>query len=231
MKPLIAITPQTGKDSNDYVCKEHYVAGILRAGGIPVILPFTEDAEDIEQIVHRFDGLLLAGGPDFDPALYGEEKMPQCGRIFPIRDGFELKMIPAWLKSGKPVLAICRGMQALNIAQGGTLYQDIPTQIPSEICHQMTEVSNKTIHSVDISPDTPLFSVFGKEKVMVNSYHHQSVKTLGDGFVVMARAQDGVIEAMYRPDHKFCLALQWHPERLEDADTALLFKTFIAAAK
>lgn len=231
-KPIIGITPQIDAIDAGYAASANYMNAIINAGGIPVILPLAKSESDIVQITQMCDGLLLAGGPDFDPALFGEDKLPECGEICPDRDEFELRLISSWLGSGKPILAICRGIQALNIARRGTLYQDIPTQICSEICHRMTEVSNKTIHAVDISLDTPLFSIYGKKKkVMVNSYHHQSVKSLGEGFAVMARAEDGVIEAMYLPYHKFCLALQWHPERLEDADTAKLFKAFIKACE
>ncbi len=226
-KPIIGITPQLN-DSGDIVSRPGYIECIKRAGGFPIILPFEEN---IDQTVDLCDGFLLAGGPDFDPVLFGEEKLSCCGNISPQRDEYELRLISAALASGKPILGICRGVQALNVALGGTLYQDLPTQKPSSVCHRMTVVGSDVIHSVDILEGSPLRALLNTDRTMVNSYHHQSIKNLGRGLEITAVAEDGVIEGVSLSNHPFCHGLQWHPERLENKDTERIFAALIRACK
>jgi putative glutamine amidotransferase len=137
------------------------------------------------------------------------------------------------LASGKPILGICRGGQLINVALGGTLWQDLPSQFPSEIHHVQKEEKFATSHSVSILPDTPLAAITGKNRITANSFHHQAAHKLGEGLRVMALADDGVVEAMYLPGHPFLWALQWHPERIYDidADARALFTSFIEACK
>ena len=162
-KPIIGITPQMN-DSGDYICRPHYIDCVLKAGGMPVVLPL----DNVENAVEICDGFLFAGGPDIDPEIYGEEKMDCCGKICAPRDQYELELLPAALQSRKPILAICRGIQVLNVALGGTLYQDLPTQKPSNICHQMKVVSSDVIHGIEIGEGTPLMNLLQKNCTMVN---------------------------------------------------------------
>ena len=226
-KPMIGITPQINEEG-DYLCREHYIKCIMQAGGIPVILPLEES---VDQTVEFCDGFLLSGGPDFHPNLFKEEKLKCCGNINSKRDMYELALIPAVLARKKPILGICRGIQALNVSLGGTLYQDLPTQKPSSVCHSMSVVNDDVIHSVDIIDGTPLNSLLKTNQTMVNSYHHQSIKNLGRGLEVSAVAADGVIEGVFLRDYPFCQGVQWHPERLKNTDSFYIFASLISAAK
>ena len=227
-KPIIGITPQLNAENGDYVCRLHYMNCVVRAGGFPILLPM---CEDMTQALEICDGFIFAGGPDVDPRIYGEVVMDCCGKISAPRDRYELQLISSVLQAGKSMMAICRGVQVLNVALGGTLYQDLPTQKPSEVCHQMTAVSNKTIHRVDILRDTPLYQLLAKDELMVNSYHHQSIKDLGGDLKIAAMSEDGIVESVYLPTHPFCLGLQWHPERLENEDTERIFRAMIEASE
>lgn len=221
-KPLIGITPQLN-ENGDYVCRHHYIDCVLKAGGMPLVLPL----DDVESAVDLCDGFLFSGGPDIDPQIFGEEKLECCGRISAPRDQYELSLLPVVLQRSKPILAICRGIQVLNVALGGTLYQDLPAQRPSGVCHRMTVVSSDVIHGIEIIDNTPLRNLLGREHTMVNSYHHQAIKDLGDGLDIAALSEDGVIEGVYLTTQPFCLGLQWHPERLEGADTDRIFRALV----
>lgn len=231
-KPIIGMTPLVDRTAGMVMMLHTYTESILDAGGIPMVLPLTEEEKDIEQILKVCDGFVFTGGHDIDPELYGEEKL-DCVGPCKERDDFEMRLLPKAIESGKPVLAICRGMQLLNVALGGSLYQDIPTQLPSQVEHRMSPASDKVIHEISIVDETPLMDIVGKKCIMVNSYHHQCVKKLGDELEVMAYAPDDIIEGVYMPEKKFVVAVQWHPERIykNHEDNKKLFEAFIKAVE
>lgn len=244
-KPIIAITPNFKPDLNqdfkpqESLCcvKETYLNCIGLAGALPVILSCTEHSfsgkSDFEQLAQCFDGFLFSGGTDLHPGLFGEEVLECCGEIIPERDNFELPLMLEAIRANKPVLGVCRGMQLLNVALGGTLYQDIPTQIkPSvKIHHQQPEPYTKAVHKVNIIKGTPLDDLVHMEQLNVNSVHHQAIKALAPSLRSMAVAGDGIIEAVYRMDKNFVMGVQWHPEFLgmEDAPSEKIFSAFVDA--
>ena len=232
MRPIIGITPEiaeNGKVSLNYA----YTHAIETAGGIPLVLPCTEDEALLDQLTALCHGFVFSGGEDIDPVRYGEEKLPQCGEQALRRDAFDLAMFEKALASGKPILGICRGSQLINVALGGTLWQDLPSQQPSDIRHVQQEGQFEHSHSVNILPGTPLAAATGKERLTINSFHHQAAKALGKGLQVMATADDGTVEATWLPEHRFLWSIQWHPERLSDidADARAIFGSFIDACK
>jgi putative glutamine amidotransferase len=204
---------------------------ILNAGGIPIVLPLTEDDEVIAASIGRIDGLLLAGGVDIDPQLYGEEPLPGLGQVTPDRDVWELKLTREAMRRSIPIFAICRGSQMLNVAAGGTLYQDLASQKPGALQHSQKAPRDHLSHSVNAERDTLLHRIVGQERFTVNSFHHQAVKQLAPGFRATAWAADGVIEAYEQPDSPFVLGVQWHPENLARSrePARRLFAAFIEA--
>ncbi|MBR3765430.1 MAG: gamma-glutamyl-gamma-aminobutyrate hydrolase family protein [Clostridia bacterium] len=210
-----------------------YPDALLRAGGTPLLLPQTGDASAVARYAQLIDGLLLSGGDDIDPARYGEAQSWSCGDICPQRDEFELALCREVLRLGKPIFGICRGIQLLNVALGGTLYQDLKSEWPGSLAHQQHQKPEYTSHPVSIVSDTQLQHILETDMLAVNSHHHQAVKELAPELRVSALSPDGVIEAVEHMQLPFCLAVQWHPERLawrpgQDAHTAL-FRAFVEA--
>ena len=177
--------------------------------------------------------LLLSGGPDVDPVLYGEEKLPCCGEILAVRDAMELSLFRKALKSGLPVLGICRGLQVMNVALGGTLYQDIATQLPGAIKHPCYDTPRDKVHEVTVTEHSRLHRITGLARIGVNSRHHQGVKKLADSLKATAYSEDGLIEAFECPAEKFVMAVQWHPESLSDRypEAQAIFNAFAEACK
>lgn len=211
-----------------------YVESIRRAGGEP--LEVGADDESPEQILARVDGVMLTGGGDVDPDLYGE---PRHGSFDPAesgRDEFELALSRAAVAAGVPFLAICRGMQLLNVAMGGSLVQDIPTQVPGALEHSVPEPRYHVAHDVWVAKGSRLAGLIAEhledgETCAVNSRHHQSVARIAPGFEVTATSPDGVVEAMEKPGASFCVAVQWHPENFwRTGEFRSLFEGFVAAA-
>ena len=231
MKPMIAIVSLYDETKESYWMLPGYAQGLEEAGASPVILPLTQDAESLRRFADTFDGFVFPGGHDVDPALYGQTPSEKCGVICPERDGMEREFFPLALATGKPMLGICRGIQLFNVMLGGDLYQDILTECPSDVEHHETPPYDKVAHSVTIEPGTPLFEAVGVRDMAVNSYHHQGIKNLGKGVAVAAKAPDGMVEAVYLPEHKFALAVQWHPEfsRLSDENSRKIFQAFVDA--
>lgn len=212
----------------DYVNRD-YVKSVRQAGGAPVILPAVDEEDVVRAQVEVLDGLILSGGWDMEPQLYGEEPMWQQGFTFPEVDCFYLKAIWAAVEMGKPVFGICKGIQAVNVAFGGTLYQDIPAQLENTVKHNQSAPREYGTHSVRIEKDSFLGECL-PEVMQINSFHHQSVKRLADGFRVVARAGDGVIEGIERLEGSFMAAVQWHPEMMAshaNAEMMGLFEHFI----
>ena len=238
-KPIIGISSSVIVDNSGsfagykraYVNKD-YVDAVIRAGGIPLIIPFSTDEEVIISQAQLIDGLILSGGHDIDPYNYGQEPSQKIGETFPERDTYEMILLEESKKRGIPILGICRGFQLINVAAGGTLYQDL-SLIPGNILKH-NQVSNPTLktHKIEIKENSFISSIFGKE-TMVNSFHHQAVDKVADDFIVVARASDGVVEAIEHKTYKFLVAVQWHPEMLavECEKARELFVRFIEEAR
>ena len=210
-----------------------YATAIESAGGLPLLLPYTERADTVARFVTLCDGFFFTGGVDIHPSRYGQAVSPACGDVQALRDTLEFAVWEQVLPTGKPILGVCRGAQLINVALGGTLYQDVPTERPSDIAHRQTEGKFEYSHDVVIVEDTPLHRLCGQSRMRGNSFHHQAIRTLGQGLEVMAHAEDGVIEAVWLPSHPYLRAYQWHPERLyrKDEYNRTLFDEFISASK
>lgn len=233
-KPLIGITfdaPQPGGYSRYpwYALRENYCTSIINAGGIP--FPLVHELDLIEPYLSMVDGLLITGGGhDIDPALYGEEELHPTVKLSSRRTRFEIDIVRKALGQNLPVLGICGGEQALNVALGGTLIQHIPDVIPQALEHMQPHCRHEPSHEVTIKEGTLLSRIVGQEALMVNSVHHQAVKDPAPGVIVNALAPDGVIEGIEAPAHKFCLGVQWHPEFTITSQEHTLFLAFIEAA-
>ncbi len=227
-RPIIGVSPLWDGDKSSIWMLPNYMNGITQAGGIPIILPLRADRAAICEVINMCDGILLTGGQDVNPRLYGEEMIDGvvCSEE---RDHMEQMVLECALEQSKPILGICRGIQFLNVYFGGTLYQDLPTQHPSPIGHSMKHPYDSAAHEVSIVCDTPLYALIGRDAISVNSLHHQAVKSVADGLLPMAISSDGLVEALYHPDYRFLWALQWHPEYsyLVDSDSCKIFEVFI----
>ncbi|MFP4395968.1 MAG: gamma-glutamyl-gamma-aminobutyrate hydrolase family protein [Anaerolineales bacterium] len=242
MRPLIGITGRKDSSARLHHAPMHavgttYTHAIRHVGGAPVILPPTLAAADWVTLLARLDGLLLTGGEDVAPSYYGQGEEPGLGGVDQVRDQSELGLVKAWLEArqNRPLLAICRGHQVLNVALGGALYQDIATHIPAALDHAYSpgRPMEQLVHSVKIAPESRLAQILGATTLQVNSAHHQAVKTPGEGLAVVARAPDGVIEATELPTHPFALSVQWHPEAMVKLSASMwpLFEAFVQAVK
>ena len=203
--------------------------GLEDAGAVPVILPLTASEAVLKQISGVFDGFLFTGGGDLDPVMYGQVKADYCGEICEPRDKMESYLFrEAVMNQKKPALGICRGIQLFNVMLGGSLYQDIPAEFSKEIDHLAGPPYDVHVHGVRLLPESPLCKLVGKERIDVNSNHHQSINRLAEGLQVMALADDGVVEAVYMPARPFVWAVQWHPELLlKDDASKKLFAAFV----
>ena len=229
-RTLIGVTASL-KENGAQSCGLEYLSALTGCGAMPVVLPVTEDEELLRAYVQALDGFVFTGGGDVDPMLFGQWQRPACGSITPLRDAHELALARLLARERKPVLGICRGVQVLNVALGGTLYQDIDTEVSSEhIAHRQKQPFSYVSHPVDVVPGTLLHRVLGTERVMVNSLHHQAIHRPG-AWKVCALAPDGLVEAAELPGHPFFLGVQWHPEQLQQRDAAswALFSAFVDA--
>lgn len=220
-----------------------YINAIRQAGARPVILPPSHMARECDRalgeladplwVLERVDGILLSGGPDPDPWWFGEEPRPGQGRIDPERDAWEIVLARAALEAGMPVLGICRGVQVMAVAAGGALYQDISEGFPAALKHMQEAPRWFPSHGVEVAQGTKLASVIGAGACRVNSFHHQAIRDPGQGFVVSARAPDGVIEAIESRNQPFALGVQWHPEAMckRDSRARALFASLVEAAR
>jgi putative glutamine amidotransferase len=228
MKPTIGVTRCSRLDD--------YVASVEQAGGRARVL---ETSESPRRVLDEIDGLLLTGGGDIDPVLYGDERHPTVDDAEPGRDEFEIDLARRAMARDLPMLAICRGVQVMNVAAGGTLVQDIPSQVESSLPHSIVEPKSAEAHAVQIAPGSRLAQALGRtvdsdHTCRVNSRHHQSVGRIGAGLVRSAVAPDGIVEAIERetPDGAFCVGVQWHPENFwRTGEFSPLFETFVSAAR
>jgi putative glutamine amidotransferase len=208
---------------------------MVRAGAAPVLIPHLTDETRLRVVYEQLDGVLLPGGEDVDPAQYGEPVHEKCGPTSPHRDKVEL-MLSRWVvDEGKPVLAICRGIQVLNVALGGSLYQDIRSQVPEADEHTWypNYPRDRLSHTLTVTPGTRLAHLTSTTRLPVNSLHHQAVNDVASGLTVSARSPDGLVEALEADGHPFAIAVQWHPEELADSDVRAqrLFDALVIACQ
>ena len=230
---MIGIAPGYSGEMNSTLSRS-YTDAILRAGGIPVILPQVDDASTADEMLGRVDGFMLTGGVDIDPAYYGETVWNETVQIDAHRDTVDILYARAALRSKKPILAICRGEQLLNVVLGGSLYQDLPSQRPGDIAHRQKTDSKRPTHGVDVVEGSKLHQIMGRKSLDVNTLHHQAVKTPSDKVAVTAYAPDGVVEAYEGKEKgRWLVAVQFHPEMLVRADDSwlALFEAFVSACR
>ena len=232
MKPIIGVLPLWDDKKESLWMLPGYFGAVTEAGAIPVMLPLTTDPQTIERLSDMCDGLLFTGGHDVSPEIYGAAPAANvvCCRE---RDDMETMLLKTALEKDQPILGICRGIQFINASLGGTLYQDIPTEHPSNVEHHQTPPYDIPVHRNTIKKSSPLYKVLGCESLPVNSYHHQAVKEVAPELEVMAVSEDGLVEALFMPSKKFVWAVQWHPEFSYKTDEASrrILKAFTDAAK
>ncbi|MDQ3934285.1 MAG: gamma-glutamyl-gamma-aminobutyrate hydrolase family protein [Actinomycetota bacterium] len=241
-RPLIGLTtsemrtpvrdeelPHAEAGLEEMVLNFHYMRGVTRAGGLPVVMS-PQPLEAVPDLIGRLDALLVPGGPDIDPASYGDVPRAPLGPLFPEIDRFEIACVREAERRGLPLLAICRGMQILNVARGGTLWQDLPTEVPSDVLHRRPNLDQPVpMHRVRIEPGSHLARLLDRTEADVNAYHHQAPRELGEGLRPVAWAEDGVIEGV--EDDGFVVGVQWHAEAMQDVpEQRGLFAGLVEAA-
>ncbi|SFJ06972.1 gamma-glutamyl-gamma-aminobutyrate hydrolase family protein [Thermoflavimicrobium dichotomicum] len=217
MVPLIGITLSFDQESR-FCLSRYYTDAVIKAGGVPILIPHLLESRQLEKVMHQVDGLILSGGGDMDPSFFGEEPHVGLGEIDPDRDQSELELVRLSLALKKPLLAICRGCQVLNVALGGDLYQDLHSQKELLIKHQQEAPRSYPTHSIQVDEKSLLARILGKTTLRVNSFHHQAVRNPGKNLVSSAKALDGVIEAIESTEDSFVLGVQWHPECMVETD-------------
>ena len=243
-RPVIGIPTQTLQAIDgipedlplSWVMNHRYYVAVASVGGAPFMVPLLGDDAAVRALYERMDGVFLAGGVDLDPPSYGHERHERCGRTDPPRDRIELLLTRWALEDGKPIFGVCRGMQVINVAAGGTLLQDCTEQLPGSIKHDYFPNSgfarDHLAHEIDLTEESRLHAAFEARQVHVNSMHHQGICQLGEGLLVTATAPDGLPEAVETADARWVVGVQWHPEMLieTDAGTRRLFEAFVDAA-
>jgi putative glutamine amidotransferase len=242
MKPVIGVTPDfNAGDRKDmggreptYFLRARYIRAIEELGGIPLILPLVAASAARRRLVDGVDGLLLTGsGPDLPPRLYGERQRYKFSLVSERRADFELDLVSQARSRDLPLLGICGGMQTVNVACGGSLFQDIPSQVQNSLDHRQKKKAIHVSHPVSVTPKSLLRKIVDRATLMVNSSHHQSIKQVAPSLVASAVAPDGIVEAIESPAHRFLLAIQWHPEFLFErhAPHRRLFEALLRAAR
>ena len=232
-RPAIGITVDyQERERPGYSLPGDYVQSVLRAGGVPVLLPPVQGEEQAGLLLERVGGLLLSGGGDLDPAAYGEEPHPKSRPLHPLRSRFELTVARVAAERGLPVMGICLGCQVLNVTLGGTLYQHLPDQVPAAVAHRGGEPGQRAFHRVRIDPESHLARILGATDLQTNSFHHQAIREVAPALRPVAWSEDGLVEAAEARDHRFILAIQWHPENLasERAEHLALFAALVRSA-
>jgi putative glutamine amidotransferase len=228
----VALTPQGEPPQHEMALGLKYLQALEAAGAIPMVCPPLAP-ELAESLLDRVDGLCMSGGPDLDPRAYGERRHAETGPVESELDDFELALARAADARGLPILAICRGMQVLNVARGGSLHQHLPDlNSSSRINHRQNEPGSQPTHAVTIRESSRVAHVLERTWAEVNSFHHQGVARLGDGLVITGRASDGTIEAIEAIDREFVIGVQWHAETLQSLpEQARLFAAFVHSAR
>jgi putative glutamine amidotransferase len=222
-----------------WAMSQRYIHALTAAAAIPWLIPLLpDDVDTLRGIYEELDGVFLPGGADIEPAHYGEPRHPKCDRSDPARDRVELMLTEWAMRDRKPVFGVCRGLQVINLAAGGTLWQDLAAQRPTSIKHDYFPfrdgfARDHLAHAVTVRPETYLAEIVGAGEHRVNSMHHQGVRDLAKGLVVSATAPDGLVEALEGDGDQFLLAVQWHPEALTEKDSLAqrLFDAFTTAAR
>jgi putative glutamine amidotransferase len=241
--PLIAVTtsevrkaeqlepiPESDPTRSEMALGMRYLQAIEGAGGLPVVIPPLPE-KDVNELISRVSGVCLSGGPDIHPSAYGQDEDPALGPTWKDLDDAELAVARTAYEAGLPILAICRGAQALNVARSGTLFQDLPVREESGIRHRRGHGQPNISHPVKVDPDSVLSRALGTTELVVNSFHHQASDQLGRGLRAVAWSPDGVIEGIEASDRDFVLGVQWHAEAMEDEPAARLFQSFVEACR
>lgn len=229
MKKVIGLIPLYDDEKESYWMLPGYMQMLEDCGAIPIMLPLTENEETLSQCFEMCDGLLLTGGHDVDPSVYGCRMIDACEKLCLKRDSMEAFLFNKAYEKDLPVFGICRGIQFMNVMMGGTLYQDLNIEHPSTIEHHMKPPYDKSIHKVYIKENTLLSDIIGSGEYKVNSYHHQAIRKLGNNIEVQAESEDGLVEAISISNKKFMVGVQWHPEfiYLKDSKCFDLVKAFV----
>lgn len=229
--PIIGVTPLWDAERKSVWMLPEYLEGVKATGGVPVVLPIEMSDEDANRIVETCDGFLFTGGQDVAPELYGTKDATGTVVPSPERDKLETLLLTKALQADKPILGICRGLQFINVFLGGTLWQDLPSQHPSDIVHRQCKPYGVPTHKVSLSGD--LRTLLGKDTFEVNTLHHQAIKDLGKDLIPMAESPDGLIEAVKMVGKRFVCAVQWHPEYMfkTDGDSLRVFSWFVGQCK
>lgn len=233
MRPIIGLIPLYDDEKDSYWMLPGYMKVLEMCGALPIMLPLTSDENELKQSLELCDGVLLTGGHDVDPRVYGKEAAKECGIVCRLRDDMEGILLKQALEQDKPVLGICRGVQFMNAYLGGDLYQDLPTEYDCNVEHHMTPPYNAAAHRVEVLETSLLADIIGAGLHEVNSYHHQAVKTVAEGVDVMAISEDGLVEAISVKNKKFMLGVQWHPEFSYETneESRKLVQAFVDACK
>lgn len=231
--PIVGLIPLWDEEKKSLWMLPGYMEGLSEAGCVPIVFPLTNKKEEVEKLVQMVDGILITGGQDVSPTLYGEEASEKLGELCPMRDTMESLVLECADSLDKPVLGICRGLQFINAFYGGTLYQDLPSQHPSDISHRQQPPYDAPSHNVDLVEGEPLQKLLSVSKLPVNSCHHQAIKDLAPSLRSMAVSEDGLVEAVYNPESSFFWAVQWHPEFMHKVDepSRAIFRAFANAMR
>lgn len=231
MKKIVGIMPLYDDERESYWMLPGYMKMLEEENAIPMMLPLTSNAEELDFFLEICGGFLLTGGHDVSPYIYQSEKKSWCGKCCELRDEMEHYILTKAVELNKSVLGICRGIQFMNVCYSGTLYQDLENEYASATSHHMKPPYNRAVHQVTIQKDTPLFDIMQKDRIGVNSYHHQAIDRLSPNFQAAAVSEDGLIEGIYMPDRKFVLGVQWHPEFSYETDdnSKRLIRAFVTS--
>jgi putative glutamine amidotransferase len=233
IKPVIGITTAYDFEKSSSGVKDDYYEAIIQCGAVPILIPVTDEKSMWDEYLKICDGIILSGGPDIDATYFGKCNMPYANEISPIRDSMEIFIAQQAIAMNMPILGICRGIQVMNIAAGGSIFQDIYAENNTDkniMKHSQQAPRWFQIHNISIQKDTCLQTVFGSDTLKVNSFHHQAVSEVAPGFIINATAEDGIIEAISQENKRFVLGVQWHPENLwrKDKTHLKLFERLVS---
>ncbi len=232
-KPKVGIMPINFEKMGFVVVREHFLRVVIDCGAVPIMLPRTDDRETLKEFIDICDGMVLSGGHDVNPEMYGEKKGDNPDFYDDMLDVMEGYVVEGFMKAEKPIFAICRGMQFLNVHYGGTLYTDINKEYKTDIDHPRDHGFHGIAHSVTVLKGTLLHNIIERTEYGVNSFHHQAIKDMASLFRVCAVSEDGLIEGIYIPGDQYVLGVQWHPELMidDDKESRILFDSFINACR